>query len=156
MASDPRWVGYLLLLLGFSAQARSFAYAGIGLNTDLKAVAARYPHSTFQGSYVHLAPEDIHDHISVVEVSGSGASRRVRVAFELQRPDGTLDYPRCSVVEAELVGTYGSPREIRRFSEEASPRADRIWQSKTEVMTLICFKGAGGTYLAEAVQISPR
>jgi len=43
-----------------------------------------------------------------------------------------------------------------RFYEEASRRADRVWQSPAEQLTLICFEGPRRRLLAEAVQITPR
>ena len=119
-------------------------------------MAARYPHSTVQGNYLRLAPEDVDDHISGIEISGTGASRRVRIAFEMEGANGAPEYPRCQEIEAKLAGDFGSPREVRRFSEEASPRADRIWRSEAEEMRLICFRGARGIFWAEAVQITPR
>ncbi|HET8625551.1 MAG TPA: hypothetical protein VFM14_18465 [Gemmatimonadales bacterium] len=156
MASPAGWTLQVLLLLAASGQAKPFAYTGISLRSDLMAVAARHPNSTLQGDYLRLAPEDMQDHISAVAISGTGAARRVRIMFEVQRPNGPPDYPRCRDIEARLTGDFGAPHAIRRFSEEASPRADRIWRSGTEELTLICFKGARGVYRAEAVQIAPR
>jgi hypothetical protein len=139
-----------------ATQGRPFAFAGIDLSSDFKTVAARYPHSTPQDQYVLLAPADIHDHISEIEVSGAGPTRRVRIAFET-RPDGrTADYPSCAAIEAKLVAEFGQPQEIRRFMEEASMRADRIWRHPGEELALVCFKGPKGKLLAEAVQITPR
>jgi hypothetical protein len=145
-----------LLVVGVSAQAPSFTFAGIGLESDLKAVAARYPHSTPESGYVRLAPEDIHDHVSSIGISGTGAGRRVRITFETDGPSGGPEYPRCKTIESKLIAQFGAPHDIRRFSEEASQRADRIWRSQSEELTLLCFKGARGTYWAEAVQIARR
>jgi hypothetical protein len=152
-----RYLNLVLLgLLGVPQQGTSYAYAGVSLSSDFKVVAARYPHSLPQDSYVRLEPEDAHDHISAIEVSGAGPSRRVRVTFEIEETTGRPRYPRCSEIEAKLVSTYGAPQEIRRFSEEASLRADRIWRSETEQLVLLCFRGVGGAFWAEAVQITPR
>ena len=103
-----------------------------------------------------IAPEDSHDHISSIAISGTGPSRLVRIGFET-RPDGQHpEYPTCTDVEAKLVHLYGKPR-IRRFTEEASRRADRLWRSRTEELTLICFDFRGeGRFFAEAVLITPR
>jgi hypothetical protein len=149
--------GVVLPLLLFAAppQARSFTYAGIGLGSDFKAVAARHPHSTPQGEYVRLEPEDMHDHISGIGISGTGPGRRVRIAFETMGPKDRPVYPKCGEIEAALAKAYGPAGEIRRFSEEASPRADRIWRSTAEEMTLMCFKQHGVLW-AEAVQITRR
>jgi hypothetical protein len=139
-----------------AGQAPAYSFDGIGLSSDFKTVAARYSHSTPQDQYVLLAPADIHDHISAIEVSGAGMTRRVRVAFET-RPDGRRpDYPACAQVEATLVRQYGQPHTIHRFYEEASRRADRVWQSPAEQLTLLCFEGPRRRLLAEAVQITPR
>ena len=64
------------------AQIQPFTFAGVGLQSDFKVVAARYPHSSPQDQYVSLDPLDVHDHISAIEVSGAGPTRRVRIAFE--------------------------------------------------------------------------
>jgi hypothetical protein len=151
-----RGVTVTLLLLATSAQNKPFAFAGISLRSDLKTIAARYPHSSPDGDYLRLEPTDIHDHIAAIGISGTGPNRRARISFELQGASGALDYPGCRAIEEKLVGDFGSPQVIRRFSEEASLRADRVWQSKHEELTLICFKGARGVYWAEAVQITPR
>ena len=139
-----------------TAQARPFSYAGVSLASDFKAVAARYPHSTPQDNYVRLDPADIHDHISAIELSGDGPSRRVRILFEIQESDARLRYPLCRDVEKKIASTFGRPNQIRRFAEEASPRADRIWRSDTEELTLVCFGDGGGIFRAEAVQITRR
>ena len=144
-----------LVLLAVPPQGTEYAYAGVSLSSDFRAVAARYPHSIPQEGYVHLEPEDVHDHISAIEVSGAGPNRRVRIIFEMVDPTGQPQYPRCSEIEAKLVSTYGVPQEIRRFSEEASPRADRVWQSGSEQLVLVCFR-QGRVFWAEAVQITRR
>ena len=146
---------YALLLWGAQAQTPAFSFDGVSLGSDFPAVAARYPHSTPQDGYVSLAPEDVHDHISAIEVSGNGPTRRVRIAFETRGPAGQAEYPRCATIEGQLVGRFGRPQEVRRFMEEASPRADRVWRSLTEELTLICFAERGHLW-AEAVQITPR
>jgi hypothetical protein len=144
-----------LLLFAGPPQARSFTYAGIGLGSDFKTIAARHPHSTPQGEYLRLEPEDMHDHISGIGVSGTGAGRRVRITFEMVGPKDRPLYPKCGEIEATLVKAYGPPQDIRRFSEEASPRADRIWRSAGEEMTLVCFREHRVLW-AEAVQIIRR
>jgi hypothetical protein len=158
MNLHPSWAALPLLLMAVPEQATSFAYAGVALNSDIKVIAARYPHSSLQGTYLRLGPEDVHDHISGIEVSGTGPSRRVRITFGIQQPTGQPRYPHCREIEARLVSTFGPPKAVRRFSEEASLRADRIWQSKTEELTLLCFRvgGAQGALQAEAVQITRR
>jgi hypothetical protein len=145
-----------LLLAVAPGQSASFSYAGVSLESDLAQVAARYPHSTRQGDYLRLDPQDVHDHISSIEVSGSGLGRRVRIAFELQDASGRPRYPRCKEIEARLLTPFGAPKEIRRFSEEASLRADRVWQSDREELALLCFRMSEGPLLAEAVQITRR
>jgi hypothetical protein len=137
------------------SQAPSFSFAGVSLSSDFKTVAARYRRSTPQDNYISIVPEDSHDHISAIAISGNGPTRRVRIAFEIRRAKG-LDYPACAEVEAKIVRAYGAPQQIRTFDEEASRRADRIWQSKTEQLDLLCFRMPGGRLLAEAVQIVPR
>lgn len=154
-----RWVIGLLLACRSTpliAQVQPFTFAGVGLQSDFKTVVARYPHSRPQDQYVSLDAQDIHDHISAIEVSGAGPTRRVRIAFETHPAGKRVDYPSCAAVETTLVQRYGPPQDIHHFVEEASPRADRVWRSATEELTLICFKGPGRQFLAEAVQITPR
>ena len=155
MTGYPRPTLPALLVVAGLAQGKSFGYAGIGLGSEPEAVAARHPGSTLQGDYLRLAPDDTLDHISAIGISGTAATRRVRIGFELTQATGSPTYPRCSAVEARLGRDFGSPQEIRRFTEEASPRADRVWRSPTEEMTLICFRD-GGVLRAEAVLITPR
>lgn len=157
MTSGVGWTLSLLLVWAFQVPASRFSFDGVGLSSDFKTVAARFPHSTPQDQYVSLAPQDIHDHISAIEVSGTGRSRRVRIGFETRSKVGRLDYPTCAGVEAKLVAQYGRPQEIRQFQEEASPRADRVWRSPSEELTLLCFREVRGRrLLAEAVEITAR
>jgi hypothetical protein len=137
-----------------SAQPRGFSFVGIGLDSDLGAVAARYPRSLRNGDLIYVDPLDTSDHISTIALSGSGRSRRLRVTFETVR-DGRNDYPPCGAVQLTLDARYGAPM-IRTFMEEAVRRADRQWQSATEEMTLVCFEGGRGQLLAEAVVIGAR
>ena len=137
------------------SQPRGFSFAGVSLNSDFKTVAARYHRSTPQDSYISLVPEDSHDHISAIGISGAGPTRRVRITFEMKTAKGR-EYPSCAEMEARIVRSNGPPKQIRRFDEEASRRADRIWQSKTEELALHCFGRPGGRLLAEAVQVAPR
>jgi hypothetical protein len=146
---------YALLLWGAHAQIPAFSFAGVSLGSNFQDIAARYPHSSPQSEYVSLAPEDVHDHISAIEVSGSGPTRRVRITFETRGAGGQAEYPRCATIEAQLSGRFGRPHAVRRFMEEASPRADRLWRSATEELTLLCFAERGQLW-AEAVQITPR
>ena len=147
----------MFLALAVLAQAQTrpspFTFDGVGLDTDFKAVAAKYKNSERQDAYVRLSPADVHDHISSIEVSGTGATRRVRIGFELESPKGPV-YPTCAAIEQRITKTYGKPDDIRRFSEEATPRADRVWKSAAETMTLLCFQQRG-QWLAEAVMITP-
>jgi len=154
-----RYIPRVLPALVFASlqfQAPTFSFDGISLQSDFREVAARFPHSTPQDQYLSLTPEDVHQHVSSIEVSGSGPNRRVRIGFET-RPEGEHpDYPACSAIEAKLVWQFGRPHAIRRFHEEATVRADRVWQSPTEELTLICFVGARRQALAEAVLITRR
>ncbi len=131
----------------------TFTFDGVSLDTDFKIIAAKYKGSDVQDAYVRLSPADVHDHISSIEVSGAGASRRVRIGFELESAKGPI-YPTCADIEQRLTQPYGKPDDIRRFSEEATPRADRIWRSPTEMLTLLCFQSRT-QWLAEAVMITP-
>ena len=155
MTRTSGWVIPTLLLGSFQVQAPPFSFAGVSLTSDFRTVAARYPHSTPQSEYVLLAPEDVRDHVSAIEISGSGPTRRVRIGFETHGTSGQLEYPRCATIESKVRTQFGRPQEIRSFMEEASPRADRIWRSQTEELTLLCFADRGHLW-AEAVQITPR
>jgi hypothetical protein len=55
-----------------------------------------------------------------------------------------------------LRGRYGAPAEVRKLTEGAQPRADRIWKGGRETLTLVCFAGPSGELLAEAVVIAAR
>ena len=65
-------------------------------------------------------------------------------------------YPPCAEVEGKIVSRFGAPEVVRKFSEEANERADRVWQREDEELILVCFRGAQGTLLAEAVVIVAR
>ena len=80
----------------------------------------------------------------------------MRVAFETRPDRQHAAYPMCAAIEAQLVRQYGHPHFVRRFLEEASSRADQIWRSGTEERTLVCFKGPGRAFLAEAALITTR
>jgi hypothetical protein len=154
----------LTLLVGAAAPAIAqdpgFSFAGFGLKTDAAAVAARYPRSTRVGNHVYVRPEESHDHIYGVEMPGDG-SRRVRITFErpagVPSPDGSGRYPTCAQVQRTIERTYGLPASIMEFSEEASWRADRLWQHGTEELRLLCFgtRGRPASLLAEGVLITP-
>ena len=154
----------LALLVGRAAPAIAqdpgFTFAGFGLKTDAAAVAARHPRSTRVGNHVYVRPEESHDHIYGVEVPGDG-SRRVRITFErpagVPSPDGSGRYPTCAQVQRTIERTYGLPASIMEFSEEASWRADRLWQHGTEELRLLCFgtRGRPASLLAEGVLITP-
>jgi hypothetical protein len=154
----------LALLVGADAPAIAqdpgFSFAGFGLKTAAAAVAARYPRSTRVGNHVYVRPEESHDHIYGVEMPGDG-SRRVRITFErpagVPSPDGSGRYPTCAQVQRTIERTYGLPASIMEFSEEASWRADRLWQHGTEELRLLCFgtRGRPASLLAEGVLITP-
>jgi hypothetical protein len=55
-----------------SAQPRGFSFVGIGLDSDLGAVAARYPRSVRNGDLIYVDPLDTSDHISTIALSRSG------------------------------------------------------------------------------------
>jgi hypothetical protein len=133
----------------------AFSFAGVSLASDLKEIAARHPHSSARDGYIYIDPADAHDHISGIGISGTGATRRVRITFETRDARQQPQYPACTEVEATLARSFGPPTQIRRFREESSWRADRIWSSQTEELTLLCFRDtSAGRYLAEAVQIT--
>jgi hypothetical protein len=137
-----------------------FTFAGIGLNSNLESVAAAYPHSNHVGEYLYVAPQDRRQHMAVVELSGSGATRRLRISFEIPGRGGQPVYPKCAAVHKGLADRYGPPVAVRNFDEESSRRSDRVWQSSREEMTLVCFRRPGqrrtSEFLAEAVVIHPR
>ena len=154
MNRNLRWILLYAGFTGLLARTQHFVFAGVGLQSELQEVAVRYPRSVSLGRSLVLAPEDAHDGISTIEISGAGAGRRVRISFETRPAGLELEYPPCRAVETGLVQQYGQPQEILRFTEAASRRADRVWRSSTEEMRLICFRGTG-RLLAEAVLIAP-
>jgi hypothetical protein len=83
------------------------------------------------------------------------------VRLSLERPRDATGraqpvYPKCKVIESSLRARYGAPDEVRKFAEEASKHADRIWKGKQETLTLACFAGPNGELLAEAAVIAAR
>ena len=107
------------------------------------------------------APEESHDHIYGIEVSGVEPGRRLRVTFErpegVPSPDGSGRYPTCASVQQKLERAYGSPASILEFAEEASWRADRLWSRGAEELRLICFgeRNRPASLQAEAVVFTP-
>jgi hypothetical protein len=145
----------LLLAAAPAFAAEPFAYSGIGLDATAAGMRARFPNSKLAGDYVHVADKDSRDHVYGVGLPGAKKPRSVRVSFE--RPGGSRPgHPKCKVVEARLRAGYGAPGEIRKFAQERNPRADRIWKSDRETMTLVCLAGPNGELLAEAVVIAER
>lgn len=140
------------------SQDHRFTFEGLGLDSDIASIAAQYPHSTRVGDYIYVAPEDGRGRISGIGLSGAGRTRRLRLSFESSRPRGSPLYPLCGDVQRNLEKRYGPPQTVRDFNEEASPRSDRIWESATEQMTLVCFLSPGRRtpLFAEAVVIAAR
>jgi hypothetical protein len=145
-----------LLLLSAPAQTARFFFAGIGLSSDFRTVAARYPHSDIGDGHITVVRADSQDHVSEISISGSGQNRMVRVGFEFRLDNGRLDYPACADVQRGLVLRYGPPTSSRQFMEEAVRDTEVLWQSDTEELRLRCFQHGRGRALAEAVVISPR
>jgi hypothetical protein len=145
----------LLLAAAPALGAEPFAYAGIGLDATAGSMRAKFPNSKVAGDYVHVADQDSRDHVYGIGIPGAKKPRSVRVSFE--RPGGSRPgFPKCKVVEARLRAGFGAPHEIRKFAEERSPRADRVWKGARETMTLVCFAGPNGELLAEAVVIAEK
>ena len=138
------------------SQTPALTFAGIGLHSRLDSVALGYPHSQRVGDYIYVAAEDSRQHIFGIGISGTGAGRRVRISFEEQKQGGRPGYPACATVESAIERRYGPPDTVRRFSEEASERADRVWRRATEELTLACFRNPAGRLWAEAVIIVRR
>jgi hypothetical protein len=143
--------------LAVALQGPDLTFAGIGLRSELDSVAVRFPHSQRAGDYLYVAPEDSREHISVIGISGSGDSRRVRISFERRREPAGPEYPTCAAVQAGIARRFGRPDSIRTFTEEATERSDRLWRRGLEALTLVCFRRAPGARLwAEAVVLEPR
>jgi hypothetical protein len=150
------WIGLALLAAVGGAAPTSFEFAGIGLDSDLDAVARRYPGSQRVGDYLHVASREVRDHITGIGISGAGPTRRVRLGFEKTTDEGPPLYPVCADVERRLTRDYGPPGAIREFDEEAMRRMDRVWSNEFEELVLMCFKDASGRVRAEGVTITPR
>lgn len=144
---------FSLVTLLAIAQVTEFTFADVGLSSELDVIAKRYPRANRVGELLYLPPGDEH-HMSVIELSGKGPARRVRITFEQRIASEKVAYPPCATVQHHLERRYGPP-EIREFAEEAARRSDRIWRAPQEELTLICFAG-GSRLLAEAVVISRR
>ena len=147
------------LVSGHAGAAERFEYAGIGLDTRPAAVEQRFPNSKVVGDALYVDPRDSRDHISVIRFAGGRNPRAVRVGFERSVAGDRRSlprFPKCKAVEGSLRAKYGAPDEVRRFSEEASQRAERVWKGERETLTLACFVGPGTELLAEAVVIAER
>ncbi len=157
------WLVPLLLAVAIPglAQEGPLKFVGLGLGSDLATVETRYPRSHRAGHYVHVAPEESHDHVYGIEVPDGGPARRLRVTFErpdgVPSPDGSGRYPTCASVQRQIERAYGSPASILEFAEEASWRADRVWRRGLEELRLICFgqRNRPASLEAEAVVIVP-
>jgi uridine kinase len=157
------WLVPLLLVVATPAfaQERPLTFAGLGLGSDVATVEARYPRSHRVGDYVYVAPEESHDHIYGIEVSGVEPGRRLRVTFErpdgVPSPDGSGRYPTCASVQGVIERANGSPASILEFAEEASWRSDRVWRRGLEELRLICFgeRDRPASLQAEGVVIVP-
>jgi uridine kinase len=157
------WLVLLLLAVATPALAQQgpLTFAGLGLRSDVAAVEARYPRSPRVGNYVYVAPEESHDHIYGIELSGVEPGRRLRVTFErpdgVPSPDGSGRYPTCASVQRLIERANGSPASIVEFAEEASWRADRVWRRGLEELRLICFgeRNRPASLQAEGVVIVP-
>jgi hypothetical protein len=103
---------YALLLWGAQVQTPVLSFDGVSLGSDFAAVAARYPHSTAQDGYVSLAPEDVHNHISAIEVSGTGPTRRVRITFETRGARGQAEYPGARQSKRSWSADSAGPRRF--------------------------------------------
>jgi uridine kinase len=157
------WLVPLLLAVATPALAQEGAltFAGLGLRSGVATLEARYPRSQRVGNYVYVAPEESHDHIYGIEVSGVEPGRRLRVTFErpdgVPSPDGSGRYPTCASVQGVIERANGSPASIVEFAEEASWRADRVWRRGLEELRLICFgeRNRPASLQAEGVVIVP-
>lgn len=153
-------VALVALAIATNAVAtESLAYSGIGLATMMTALKTQFPNSRADGDALEVDERDSRDHIYGVQLIGRGKSRVVRIGFA--RPSGGESrkqprFPKCKVVEAAVRAKHGAPDEVRKFSEEATQRADRIWKSSGETLTLRCFVGPGTELLAEGVLIAAR
>jgi hypothetical protein len=135
--------------------AEGFAYADIGLQTTLSEARKRFPSSKVVGDTIYVADRDRRDQLSGVQLASSGKPRTVRLSFERPRDAAGRaqpQFPKCKLIESDLRARYGAP-EVNKFAARAQLRADRVWKSARETLTLVCFAGPNGELLAEAVVI---
>lgn len=154
MALSPAVLGFVAFL-----QAGGFTFHGIGLGSDLAAVATRYPGARYSGDTIYVSASASRRE-TVIQLSGTGPTRRLRISFEARGGGDRAVYPACADIHGELETRYGAPAEVRNVVEEASPRSDRIWRIANEEMTLVCFREpprrAITGLFAEAIVIVPR
>lgn len=135
-----------------------FAYAGFSLKSKIEQVKRRYPNSVITDNYIYVSPRDTHDHIYGIELATTAKAPRVRIGFEKpaagRSKQRTLSYPTCSRIHGGLQEQYGAPTKVRKFYEEKTKRFDQEWTRAGEVMTLACFRGDHGKYLAESITIT--
>jgi hypothetical protein len=151
--------GFAIAAAAPAFAAEGFAYADIGLQTTLAEARTRFPSSKVVGDDIYVSDRDRRDHVSGIQMAGSGKPRRVRLNFERPRDPagrGQPQFPKCKVIESDLRARYGAPDEVQKFAAEAQLRADRIWKGARETLTLVCFAGPSAELLAEAVVISGR
>ena len=139
--------------------AEGFAYADIDLQTTLAEARKRFPSSKVVGDTIYVSDRDRRDQVSGVRLASSGKPRAVRLSFERPRDAAGRaqpQFPKCKLIESDLRARYGAPDEVKKFAAEAQLRADRVWKSARETLTLVCFAGPSGELLAEAVVIAGR
>ncbi|MCI0420242.1 MAG: hypothetical protein L0387_32080 [Acidobacteria bacterium] len=155
-----RWLVMLVLnlaLFAASVGAEELAFAGLSRRTTVEELKKRYPKSSMVGDYMYVSNADSHDHIYGIEIPGTDAAGRLRLAFERARGEGAgsrPQYPPCRQVLAVLEKSYGSPTKVEEFSEESSRNRRLSWMKHGEVLSLHCFRMDSKVFLAEAVSIT--
>ena len=140
-----------------SVGAEELTFAGLSRRTTVDELKKRYPTSSMVGNYMYVSNADSHDHIYGIEIPGTDAGGRLRLAFERVRGEGAASrpqYPPCTQVLSILEKRYGSPTKVEQFSEEGSRNRRLSWMKHGEVLSLQCFRIGSKAFLAEAVTIT--
>jgi len=144
-------------------------YTFAGLNAATSGLKALFPASSAYGERhterVFVSDQDVRDGVYFVSVRAAPDSpREVRLSFEMPdrlfrgrnlswREQHVLRHPACDAIESRLIATYGNPKDIERFEEEALSFRSRVWTRAGESMTLQCYQIDGkGPELASSIR----
>jgi hypothetical protein len=151
-----------------AAGADPLQYAGLGLDTPVASLAARFPRSVHEftmengrvragaeaigrnsGRYVvRLAASEVVEHVqSVTAAVQGGVTTEMRLSFERSAParetgnslaDFESRHPPCAPMLADLSKRYGKPAGPEVRQEERLVERRYAWRARSDQMVLVC------------------